>query len=103
MQSPSERRYTVTWSDGTTAVLVGDGDDWLFVAGGDPDDPTSAAGRVTAHARTGWPWVPGFSLPRAGLHDGMADQLRRLGATVTVDPPFPEDPPALADPNTIVG
>lgn len=99
---PPERRWTVEWPDGATVVIERHGDSWSYVGGGDPDDFDSAAGRVTAGVRLGWPWMPGFSLPRTGFHEEMGAQLGYLGAIVTVDPPFP-DVPTLDDPNTIVG
>lgn len=98
---PPERRWTVEWPDGATVVIERHGDRWSYVGGGDPDDFDSAAGRVTAGVRLGWPWVPGFDLPETGFHEEMGAQLARLGATVTVDPPLPVPPPP--PPDTIVG
>lgn len=100
---PPERRWTVTFDGLGTAVIVREGDGFYFADGGDPDDPGTVAGAVMRQARFGWPWVPGFSLPRTGFHEAMHHQLSAMGAEVAVDPPIIEGSDTAPTDGTIVG
>jgi hypothetical protein len=100
---PSKRRWTITFDGFGTVVVERQDDLWQFIDGGDPDDPSSAAGMLMRYVRFGWPWLPGFSLPSTGLHEEMEYQLTLEGATVTVDPPLPSGPEIEPDEYTIVG
>jgi hypothetical protein len=90
------QRWVATFPDGEAVLSWGRWDGWRFEGDTESDTPI---GRVMRAGRTGWPWVPGWSLPETGFDpDVILIRLYSLGAT-HVDgpcaalgaPPPPED------------